>query len=169
MSIYYFVHSRSYRCGIIARLVSLDPPQGDLGFSWFLATSTSIFLWLSFPFFPFWLWGRALPFYCFCSISTFIFGSHFLGGWELAFPSIFVHCFSSVGWVWIFSYFLGWGFGVSHHYTGHFFIWCLNSFIFGFLGFVCPKTKWVLILEFFQFWGFYLILRTVLFSQVFLA
>ena len=29
---YYFVHCGSYECGIIVRLVSLDPAWGDLGF-----------------------------------------------------------------------------------------------------------------------------------------
>ena len=40
------------------------------------------------------------------------------------------------------------------HYVGCFCIRCPISFIFGFLGFLNPKAKWVLILEFFQNLGF---------------
>ena len=39
-------------------------------------------------------------------------------------------------------------------YAGRFCIQCLISFIFGFLGFLNPKAKWVLILEIFQNLGF---------------
>ena len=45
---------------------------------------------------------------------------------------------------------------------------CSISFIFGFLGFFYPKAKWVLILNFFQICGFYLILCATLFSRIFL-
>ena len=46
------------------------------------------------------------------------------------------------------------GFGFLSRYAGYFCIRCLIPFIFGFLGFLNPKAKWVLILEFSQNLGF---------------
>ena len=73
-------HSGSCEHEFFARPISLDPARGDLGLPRVSVDLAGDLFYSGFSFFPFWLPSRALPFYCFSSISTSIFGSHLLGG-----------------------------------------------------------------------------------------
>ena len=124
-----------------------------------------IYFLVQIPVLPFWLWGRAFLFYCFCSISASVFGSCLFRGWELVFVSISV-CYVLPSWagtnislffrirVWSFAL-LCWPF--LHTVSEFVYFWIFEVFV--------PKGKMGFnFRKFSKIWGFYLIFRSSLFS-----